>query len=815
MKDSQDANAAKQDRRPPHDLPRSVLDNLLEGCQVIGPDYRYLYVNEAVVRHGRTTREALLGRTMMEAFPGIETTEMFSILRRCMEERSAAHMENAFTFPDGAQDWFELRFEPVPDGVAILSVDITDRKRTEAALRRTMRALTTLSRCNQTLVRATDERQFMRDVCRLVVESGGYPMAWIGLLDSRDGERVRPVASAGFEEDLGDGAPGGLSESARSRTVIGCALRSGQAAVAHVAPESADPSARRDALERGIGSCIALPVSEGGTCIGALTIYAGERDAFDDDERVLLNEVALDLGHGIETLRARMARLKAVRELEASRARSRAIYDHLPHATFVWRHGDERFTLVDFNEAARIVTDGGVSTILGRPAEELGSGVPHLAEDLSRCVNGQDVVRREVDCVLPDANQSRRMALSYGFIPPDMVLMHAQDVTEQRQTEEQLVAAQRLEAVGRLAGGVAHDFNNLLSVILAYAGFALDQLHKSDPIRADIEEVHEAGQRAAAVTRQLLAFSRKQVLEPQVTNLNSIIEGIERMLRRLLGEDIDIHVHTASNLGNVMADPGQLEQVIMNLAVNARDAMPTGGKLTIETANIDLDEDYAEQHISVKPGPYVRLSVTDTGTGMSAQTRNRLFEPFFTTKEKGKGTGLGLSMVYGIVKQSGGNIWVYSERGQGTTFKIYLPRVDAWAVNTKPVQPTIAATGHETILIVEDEDAVRRAAERILAAAGYRVLTAANGGEALLLCERHEGQIHLLLTDVVMPRMSGRELAERLKELSPALKVLFTSGYTDNAIVHHGVLDPGMRFIGKPFSVAELTRKVREVLDQE
>lgn len=389
------------------------------------------------------------------------------------------------------------------------------------------------------------------------------------------------------------------------------------------------------------------------------------------------------------------------------------------------------------------------------------------------------------------------------------------DFTDLWNAEEQLRVSQRLEAVGRLAGGVAHDFNNLLSVILSYAGFAADALRESDPVRADIVEIQTAGQRAATLTRQLLAFSRKQVLDPQALNLNEVVAGIESMLRRLLGEDVDIEVHLAQDIDSVMADVGQIEQVIMNLAVNARDAMPQGGKLTIETFNIELDGAYAAQHIATKPGRYVLLSVTDTGAGMDAEIRQHIFEPFFTTKEKGKGSGLGLATVYGIVKQSGGNIWVYSEPGCGTTFKIYLPRVDALATDVRRISTSVLATGDETVLIVEDEEAVRRAAERMLRSAGYVVLTAGSGIDALVLCQDGHKTIDLLLTDVVMPQMSGRDLAEKAVKLRPGLKVLYMSGYTDNAIVHHGVLDPGMHFIGKPFATAALTRKVREVLDDD
>jgi CheY-like chemotaxis protein len=315
--------------------------------------------------------------------------------------------------------------------------------------------------------------------------------------------------------------------------------------------------------------------------------------------------------------------------------------------------------------------------------------------------------------------------------------------------------------------------------------------------------------------RQLLAFSRKQILEPKVLDLNQITAELEKMLRRILGEDVDFMQTHAPDIGLILADPGQIEQVLMNLVVNARDAMPEGGKLTIETANVVLDAEYAAIHATVEPGPYVMLAVTDTGSGMNEQTRARIFEPFFTTKGKGKGTGLGLSTVYGIVRQSGGDIHVYSEPGLGTTFKIYLPRkASATEIESKiPISPT-RLVGNETILVVEDEEAVCNLAKRILGAAGYTVLVAASGADALAKCERHSDEIHLVLTDVVMPEMSGRTLAERLAKLRPGIKVLYMSGYTDNAIVHHGTLDPGTKFIGKPFNAADLTRKVREVLDE-
>ncbi len=385
-----------------------------------------------------------------------------------------------------------------------------------------------------------------------------------------------------------------------------------------------------------------------------------------------------------------------------------------------------------------------------------------------------------------------------------------------RVSEDQLRQSQKLEAIGMLAGGIAHDFNNLLTTITGYSELALRRLRIEDPLHRNISEVKTAADRAASLTRQLLAFSRKQVLQPKIINLNMIVSELEKMLRRLIGEDVDLRVVIEEGLGNVKADPGQIEQVLMNLAVNARDAMPEGGKLTIETTNVYLDDRYARKHLTVIPGHYVMLAVSDTGTGMDENTQAHIFEPFFTTKEVGKGTGLGLSTVYGIVKQSGGNIWVYSEPGSGTSFKIYFPRVDERPRDSSPKAAAEAnLQGTETILLTEDEDMVRTLAREVLEMYGYRVLEAANAGAALLICERHLEPIQLLLTDVVMPEMGGHALANRLKLIKPDMKVLFMSGYTDNAIVHQGFLDEGANFIQKPFSPDAMARKVREVLDGE
>ncbi len=503
------------------DVARDVLESLIEGCQVIGFDTRYLFLNANAAKQGGRDKTELLGRTMSECYPGIEQTEMFAVLQRCMTERIHARMENQFSFPDGSAGWFQLRFLPVPEGVCILSLDITDEKRAAAVLAR---------------------------------------------------------------------------------------------------------------------------------------------------------------------------------------------------------------------------------------------------------------------------------------------------------TEEQLRQAQKMEAIGRLAGGIAHDFNNVLSVILSYADFMLADLVEGEPMRDDIEQIHSAGRRAADLTRQLLAFSRQQPMHVQLVDVNEVLANSEKMLRRLLGADVTLTLLPAAKVDGIKVDPGQLEQVILNLAVNARDAMPQGGRLTIETKNVELDADYASLHHEVVPGSYVMIAVTDTGIGMDKATQARVFEPFFTTKDVGKGTGLGLATVFGIVKQSSGHIWLYSEPGEGTTFKVYMPRAAAGAVSPAPT-PThtqripVSRHGTETVLVVEDDEQVRAIVVGTLRRRGYRVIEASNGGEAFLICEQHTATIHLLLTDVVLPRMSGRQLAERVSALRPSMRVLYMSGYTDDAVLQHGILESDVAYLQKPITPESLTRKVREVLD--
>jgi hypothetical protein len=387
------------------------------------------------------------------------------------------------------------------------------------------------------------------------------------------------------------------------------------------------------------------------------------------------------------------------------------------------------------------------------------------------------------------------------------------DITARKRAEEQLRQAQRMEAIGRLAGGVAHDFNNLLTVIAGYCELLLDDLGQESPLRASVEEISKAAQRAGELTSRLLTISREQVVQPDVLDLNALIANVEQMLRRFIGEDVQLETALAPHLGKVRVDPGQVEQVLLNLAANARDAMPQGGKLTIETANVELGEPYALSHNGVTPGHYVLLAVSDIGTGIEADVLPHVFEPFFTTKAQGKGTGLGLSIVYSIVHQSGGHIWVYSEPGKGTTFKIYLPVAEQAEPVSQPAPVSVPTQqGSGIILLVEDQEAVREMLTKALTVRGYTVFDAAGGEEAIRLVAGHHGPIDLLITDVVMPQVSGRELAERMTAEHPGMRVLFMSGFADRAIVHHGMLSPGINYLQKPFPLSELARKVQEIL---
>jgi PAS domain S-box-containing protein len=474
--------------------------------------------------------------------------------------------------------------------------------------------------------------------------------------------------------------------------------------------------------------------------------------------------------------------------------------------------------VLTWNRAAEALYGWRAEEIIGRPLPTIGQDVEDHGRLRDRVLRGEalrgvEVTRRRKDGT--SVNVSLSVApLHDAAGQVTGILSIAADVTELRQLEGQYRQAQKMEAVGRLAGGIAHDFNNLLTAIIGTTSLVLEDLGLESRARLDIQEIEKAAKRAAGLTRQLLIFSRQQVLEPRALDLNALVANLEKMLYRLIGEDVELVTKPAAALGAVRADPGQIEQAIVNLVVNARDAMPQGGRLTIETAEVELDRGYVAGHVPTQPGPYVLLAISDTGVGMDGATKARLFEPFFTTKEPGRGTGLGLATVYGIVKQSGGYVWAYSEPGHGTTFKIYLPRVaetpEAPEATTGTPTP---ARGSETVLVVEDQEEVRKLTRRVLQARGYTVLTARDGAEALEIIDQQATRIHLMVTDVVMPGMNGRDLAQLACARRNDLKVLYVSGYTGEAVLQHRLLEPGVAFLQKPFTPDVLARKTREVLD--
>jgi PAS domain S-box-containing protein len=532
-----------------------------------------------------------------------------------------------------------------------------------------------------------------------------------------------------------------------------------------------------------------------------------------------------ELEHNRATLETRSAELE--REVVERRRVEAALRESEEHYRLIAENTSDLISLFDLDDGwRRVYASPSHRGILGfAPAELMGQPLANLVhpDDLNSVLEQARQIAAtgtaQTTCRLSHADGSWRwieiQAAAIDRQGGRYIVAVGRDITERRQLQAQFLQAQRMDSIGRLAGGVAHDFNNLLTAIMGNLELALDTLPDDHIVHDDLAEAQKAANRAAGLTRQLLAFARKQPIEPRVINLNDLIAEMDKLLRRLIGEDIELVTQPAPNLAPIKADSGQLEQVIVNLAVNARDAMPNGGKLTIETHNVEIDQDYVHQHIGVVPGVYVLLAISDTGTGMDAETLRQAFEPFFTTKPKGRGTGLGLATCYGIIKQHGGHIWPYSELGQGSTFRIYLPLADEPApAHARPQQANALPGGTETVLLAEDELAVRSLAARVLRERGYTVLEASDGDEALRLAHEHAtAPIDLLLTDVVMPRVSGRVLVEQVSAIQPSIKVLYISGYADHAVVHHGRLEPGVDFLHKPFAPSTLARKVREVLD--
>ena len=738
----------------------TTLESIKDGLFTLDRDWRFTYVNAEAERLTLRARAELLGITLWEAFPAAVGSTFEREFRRAFAENVTVGFEEYFP---PLEKWFEVRAYPSDQGLAIYFLDVTAARRTAHSLRVSEERFRLLSKAASDAIWEWDMVSGALSWNEGVTTLFGYSADEVGsTVDFRlehihpdDLDRVNATVQAAIE---------GKAESWTSEYRF-----------------------RRE----GGGY---TPVLDSGYII---------RDAAGVPVRMLGGMKDLTQRHHIEeSLLLRDRAIQAVSQgifiTDPRRPDNPVIYASAGVERITGYRSDEVY-----GKNARFLQGADTDPETARKLREaIAAGRACSVEILNYRKGGAPFWNAMSVHPIRDAKGT----LLY-FVGVQS------DITERRELETQLQQAQKMEAVGRLAGGVAHDFNNLLTVITGYAEVVLESPDVTEHTRGFVTEIQQAGKRAAALTRQLLAFSRQSLLQPRVLSLNGVVAETSNMLRRLIGEHIQLSTVLDPALRPVRADPGHLGQVLMNLAVNARDAMPRSGKLTIETANVLIGEDYGATHLDCKVGPHVMLAMSDTGAGMTPDVQARIFEPFFTTKGVGEGTGLGLSMVFGIVRQSGGCIHVYSEPGHGTTFKIYLPAVDGSAPEEREAPRRSGARGEETILLVEDEDGVRRLAARVLRAQGYQVLTATDGRDALRVVEAHEGPLGLLLTDVVMPHVGGPELAGRIRARFPELRVLFMSGYTDDAVVRHGLLEADVAFLQKPYTPLALARKVRQVLD--
>jgi len=783
---------------------RRLFENALEGIFQTTPDGRYLSVNPAEARMCGYSSPAEMIQSVQdigqEMYVDPSAREEF---KRIMEERGIVEdFEYQVKRRDGTTIWVSENARAVRDenGKTIsyegTIQDISDRKRAELERQVTFE-----------IIHAVNLTDNLDDLLRMVHLSLNKVLSaqncFVALYEPSTGMFHFP-----FFVDQFDQVPP-PQEVGRSCTAY--VYRTGRAML--IPQKTFDVLAAQGEVEL-VGtpspSWVGVPLRTPAATIGVLVVQHYEiEDAYTERDLEFLSSVGGQIAFAIE-------RKRAEEKVRQSEARLRVLIEQLP--AVLWTvDKDLRFTSL---------LGAGLARLSLKPNQLVGMSLLDYFETADQTFLPIAAHRRAV------AGEAMTFHVewkggSYACHAEPLrdakgqlqgAICMSLDITDRKQLEEQLRQAQKMEAVGRLAGGIAHDFNNLLMVIQGYADLLAERIPSGEPLRRNAEQIQMAAQRATSLTRQLLAFSRKQMLAPKVLSIQTVVSDMEKILRRLIGEDVALETSSAPDLWLVKADRSQIEQVILNLAVNARDAMPRGGRLTIEAANVELDASYAHPPAVLSPGQYVMLAVTDNGCGMDAQTQAHIFEPFFTTKEKGKGTGLGLATVYGIVKQSGGYVWVYSEPGRGTSFKIYLPRIEEQHITAGRERRTELRSlprGSETVLLVEDEKGVRELAREYLEMSGYSVLEAENGHTALELVAMHAGQIHLLMTDVVMPGISGRELAERVMQIRPGIKVLYMSGYTDQAVVHHGILEGDVALLQKPFTLATLAAKLREILALE
>lgn len=797
----------------------AVIENMAEGVVISDLEGHLLHWNRAALAlHGFTNSEEWCRHlddfanvfeisTLDGEVVSLEDWPMSRLLRGERLEKHERCIRRLNT------DWQRIMsyggsivLDAIGNQIAFLTItDVTEQKQALQAIAQYNERLRMLHQIDRALIAGESPEAIAAATLPLLRDLLGVRRAILNIFDLAAGE-VEWLAAAGRRRvHVGRG----VRYSIRLMGDVE-ALRKGEIQCINV--HALPPGPEVDALLRsGVDDYIVVPMIVEGDLIGALSLGGG-KTPFSDEQIGIAKEVAAQFAIALMHARLHENVRRQAQELRSA-----------------FEDTNVAMVLTDINHRF-VRVNAAFARMFGYSQEEiLGMSMPDITypDDIAESYAQRELLKagKVSHFQIEKRYRHKDGRIVWGLANVSLIrgadgqplqyVGQLQDITDRKQLEEQYRQAQKMEAIGTLAGGVAHDFNNLLTVIMGYSEVYLSTLRPEDPLRMPLTEIKKAGERATGLTRQLLAFSRKQVLMPAVLDLNTILADMAKMLNRLIGEDIALKILPSSDLWKVKADPGQMEQVMMNLVVNARDAMPLGGKLLLETKNVAIDGGYLQTHTQLSPGDYVLLAITDTGTGMDAATKARIFEPFFTTKGPTKGTGLGLATVYGIVKQSGGQIEVYSEVGQGTTFKIYLPRdKSGQASNSVARVFTPLRGGAETVLLVEDEEGIRTLAKTVLQKYGYTVIEARNGGEAFMFCEANAKPIELLLTDVVMPNMSGRQLSERLAAFQPKMKTLYMSGYTDDAIVHHGVLEPGTPFLQKPFHPEEMARKVREILDQ-
>jgi len=789
--------------------------------------YRFISVNHAFCRVTGLSEEMIVGKLRNEVIPESSFSTVLEKYRQAIKGKSIIRWEEISDYPTGRLVG-DVSIAPIFDDKGrcthlVGSVhDITERKRAEQREKHLNDTLSAIRNVNQLITKEKDRDRLLQGSCENLVKTRGFNSSWIVALD----QTGRPVSIS--ESGLKNSSIALKEMFTRDDlpTCVNTALARPGIVIVKDKPDQCTGCPISPYYKQYAVFCVRL--EKDGKIYGILCASVPHAFADDPREQSLFQEIGEDIAFALYNIELEEKRIVMEKELKDSEERYRILFGSAPEGILIAETATRRFKYVN-PALCRMLqyTEDELKqlTVLNiHPADVLDRITSEFAEyeRENKSMTQQDIacLRKDGTIVYTDVITAPRISIDGSAHSATFFI----DITERKKAEdekknlkEQLWQAQKMEAIGKLSGGIAHDFNNMLTTIIGNAEMALMETGKEDPLREPIEDIKLAGEKAAILTRKLLAFSRKQILQTEIFNLNEVVSEMDKMLRRLIGENIELETRLSPDLGMVETDPGQVEQIIMNLAVNAMDAMPEGGRLTIETSGVELDEEYAHSHMPVIPGHYEMLSVSDTGVGMSKEVLSQIFEPFFTTKPKGKGTGLGLSIVYGIVKQSNGYIWAYSEPEKGTTIKIYLPTIEVAAHGSENAdkKPQETIKGSETILVAEDDAMIMKMTVKILANSGYTVLCGANGNEAMRVSNEHEGPIHLLLTDVVMPGMGGRELANRLQGTRPDIKILYMSGYTDDAIVHHGVLKKGLSFIQKPFTSNVLKKKIREILEKQ